>query len=151
MKQLGHSFWTMLLVAATAVQAQTSAVQAQTTAVVDAADYFTNQPYGWATCSDAEGTPYTVDGGFRNSNPKTVVLYSSGGDDRQAIMDAINFRPEVPDKYQPTEEIIDEGYAVLSFCYNEVTSDDGDFTDGLAGLVYPEGKRDPDSCGKIGT
>ncbi len=89
MKQLGHSFWTMLLVAATAVQAQTSAVQAQTTAVVDAADYFTNQPFGWATCSDADGTPYTVDGGFRNSNPKTVVLYSSGGDDRQAIMDAI--------------------------------------------------------------
>ena len=62
----------------------------------------------------------------------------------------INFRPEVPDKYQPTEEIIDAGYAVLSFCYNEVTSDNGDFTDGLAGLVYPEGKRDPDSCGKIG-
>ena len=62
----------------------------------------------------------------------------------------INFRPEVPDKYQPTEEIIDAGYAVLSFCYKEVTSDNGDFTDGLAGLVYPEGKRDPDSCGKIG-
>ncbi|MBR6579103.1 MAG: alpha/beta hydrolase [Clostridia bacterium] len=62
----------------------------------------------------------------------------------------INFRPEVPDKYQPTEEIIDAGYAVLSFCYKEVTSDDGDFTDGLAGLVYPEGKRDSDSCGKIG-
>lgn len=62
----------------------------------------------------------------------------------------INFRPDVPDKYQPTEEIIDAGYAVLSFCYKEVTSDDGDFTDCLAGLVYKDGKRAPDSCGKLG-
>ena len=62
----------------------------------------------------------------------------------------INFRPNVPDIYQPTEEIVDAGYAVLSFCYKEVTSDDGDFTSGLAGLVYPDGKRDPDSCGKLG-
>lgn len=62
----------------------------------------------------------------------------------------INFRPDVPDKYQPTEELIDAGYAVLSFFYKEVTSDNGDFTDGLAGLVYPDGKRNPDSCGKLG-
>ena len=62
----------------------------------------------------------------------------------------INFRPDVPDKYQPTEEIVDAGYAVLSFCYKEVTSDEGDFTNGLAGLVYPDGKRNPDACGKLG-
>ena len=52
----------------------------------------------------------------------------------------INFRPDVPDKYQPTEELIDAGYAVFSFCYTEVSSDDGDFTNGLAGLIYPDGK-----------
>ncbi len=62
----------------------------------------------------------------------------------------INFRPDVPDKYQPTEEIIDAGYAVLSFCYEEVSSDNGDFTNGLAGLIYPDGKRPADGCGKIG-
>lgn len=62
----------------------------------------------------------------------------------------INFRPDVPDRYQPTEEIVDNGYAVLSFCYEDVTSDDGDFTNGLAGVVYPDGKRAPDACGKIG-
>ena len=44
----------------------------------------------------------------------------------------INFRPDVPDRYQPTEEIIDNGFAVLSFCYKEVTSDDGDFTNGVS-------------------
>ena len=62
----------------------------------------------------------------------------------------INFRDLVPDRYQPTEELVDAGYAVLSFCYKDVTSDDGDFTDGLAGLVYPGGRREADQCGKIG-
>lgn len=62
----------------------------------------------------------------------------------------INFQDLVPDKYQPTEELVDEGYAVLSFCYKDVTSDDGDFTNGLAGLIYPEGVREKEQCGKIG-
>ena len=50
----------------------------------------------------------------------------------------------------PTEEIIDAGYATLTFCYKDVTSDDGDFTNGLAGVVYPDGTKDDDRCGKIG-
>lgn len=62
----------------------------------------------------------------------------------------INFRPDVPDRYQPTEEIVDNGYAILSFCYHDVSTDDGDFTNGLAGVVYPNGERKPDQCGKIG-
>ena len=62
----------------------------------------------------------------------------------------VNFRPNVPDTYQPTEEIIDNGYAILSFYYEDVTSDNGDFTNGLAGVVYPDGNRDAHQCGKIG-
>ncbi len=62
----------------------------------------------------------------------------------------INFRDLVPDKYQPTEELIDAGFATLTFCYTDVSSDDGDFTNGLAGVVYPDGVRKRDDCGKIG-
>lgn len=62
----------------------------------------------------------------------------------------INFRPNVPDLYQPTEELIDRGHAVLSFDYRDVTSDSGDFSDGLAGVVYPDGEQTADGCGKIG-
>ena len=62
----------------------------------------------------------------------------------------INFRDLIPDRCQPTEELVDEGYATLTFCYKDVTSDDGDFTNGLAGVVYPDGKREADQCGKIG-
>lgn len=62
----------------------------------------------------------------------------------------INFRDLIPDRYQPTEELVDAGFATLTFNYKDVTSDDGDFTNGLAGILYPGGKRDADQCGKIG-
>lgn len=62
----------------------------------------------------------------------------------------INFRNNIPDEYQPTEEIIDAGYATLTFCYKDVTSDDDDFKNGLAGIIYPNGKRKDNDCGKIG-
>lgn len=62
----------------------------------------------------------------------------------------INFRDLIPDRYQPTEELIDNGYATLTFCYHDVTRDNDDFSDGLAGIIYPDGKQTDDGCGKIG-
>ncbi|MBQ2859273.1 MAG: hypothetical protein IJE82_02830, partial [Alphaproteobacteria bacterium] len=62
----------------------------------------------------------------------------------------VNFRDLNPDRYMPTEELIDNGFAVLSIYYNDVATDDGDFTKGLAGVLYPDGKRKTDTdCGKI--
>lgn len=61
----------------------------------------------------------------------------------------VNFRPDVPDRYMPTEELIDNGFAVLSLWYGDVTSDDGDFTNGLAGVLYENGKRRSNDPGKI--
>ncbi len=61
----------------------------------------------------------------------------------------INFRDAVPDSYMPSEEISDHGFACFSFCYHDVTRDNADFTDGLAGLLYPDGKRKPSDPGKI--
>lgn len=61
----------------------------------------------------------------------------------------INFRPDVPDRYQPTEELVDHGYAVLSFCYKDVTQDNGDMTEGLAGVLYKDGTRKANDPGKI--
>jgi len=39
----------------------------------------------------------------------------------------INFTDLIPDQYQPTEEVIDCGYATSTFCYQDVTVDNGDF------------------------
>ena len=66
----------------------------------------------------------------------------------------LNFRPDIPDRYQPTEEILDHGFNILTICYNDVTVDDpygtqGDFTNGLAGVLYPDGTRKKTDAGKL--
>ena len=53
-------------------------------------------------------------------------------------------------EHKPTEEIIDNGYAIISMIYKDVSSDDGDFTNGIAGLLYKNGERGDTDCGKIG-
>jgi hypothetical protein len=61
----------------------------------------------------------------------------------------IAFRPDIPDRYYPVEEIIDNGFAAASFCYKDVAPDTDDgFTGGIAGM-YSGGKRTPDEWGKI--
>lgn len=61
----------------------------------------------------------------------------------------IAFRPNIPDKYFPVEEIIDNGFATASFCYQDVAPDtDDDFKNGLASM-YKKNKRSSDDWGKI--
>lgn len=60
----------------------------------------------------------------------------------------ISFRPAVPDKYLPSEELADRGYAVASFCYQSVTADNSDFQDGLAGALAID-RSQPDASGKL--
>lgn len=60
----------------------------------------------------------------------------------------ISFRSNFPDKYLPVEEICDRGWAVASFCYKDVTADNSDFQDGLAGVLAID-RRLPDASGKL--
>lgn len=70
--------------------------------------------------------------------------------EKRPLFVQINFRPDVPDIYQPTEEIFDNGFAIASFCYKDVTSDNNDFSNGLAKTIYPDGvKKDGNGTGKI--
>lgn len=62
----------------------------------------------------------------------------------------IAFRPNIPDRYLPIEEITDEGFAVATFCYNDIAADrDDDFTEGLAGLLKKDDGRADNDTGKI--
>ncbi len=61
----------------------------------------------------------------------------------------VNFWSDITNRYQPTEEIIDHGYAVLSFCYEDVTSDDRDFKNGIAPLFLKGETREATEPGKI--
>lgn len=44
----------------------------------------------------------------------------------------ISFYREFPNKYLPVEEICDKNFAVISFCYEDVSSDNDDFSNGLS-------------------
>lgn len=65
----------------------------------------------------------------------------------------LNFRPNVPDRSQPTEEILDHGFAIATLYYEMVTNDHWPvrpsdlYADGLAGK-YPRDKQS--GWGKIG-
>ena len=65
-----------------------------------------------------------------------VKLAVPAGEGEHPLFVCINFRPETPDRYLPSEEICDRGYAVLSIYYNDVSVDRQDhFVDGLANLL----------------
>ena len=60
----------------------------------------------------------------------------------------LNFRPNVPDEYYPTEEMVDRGVGVLTIYYNDVSIDDDTFGAGLE-QIFREGEREDDGFGKI--
>lgn len=59
----------------------------------------------------------------------------------------LSFYKEIPNKHIPVEEICDNNFAVISFCYEDVTSDDDNFNDGLARYFCAEDNND--KVGKI--
>ncbi len=61
----------------------------------------------------------------------------------------ISFRNQETDRYMPVEEIIDNGFAVLSFCYEDVSNDCNDFEDGLAGIITRKLGRGATTPGKL--
>ena len=90
----------------------------------------------------------TVKTGDREfSFPFITALHTDGKKRPFFIHD--NFRSAAPDLYMPTEEILDNGFDILSFCYKDVTSDDNDFTNGIADIFVGAGERRPTQCGKI--
>ena len=61
-----------------------------------------------------------------------------------------NFHPMGSTPYFPIEELSESEADFLVFCYRDISSDDGDFSSGLAKLLLPEGQKTNETCGKIG-
>lgn len=61
----------------------------------------------------------------------------------------LNFRGNVPDRLYPTEEIAEAGFDVLCVNYTDISSDDDDFSNGLAGILLPNGQQKGDDASKI--
>lgn len=60
----------------------------------------------------------------------------------------IAFSDNVPDKFMPSEEIADGGFACFSFCYKDITDDNDNFKDKAAKILSPK-RRTLTSPGKI--
>ena len=53
----------------------------------------------------------------------------------------ISFYPEFPNQYLPVEEICDRGFAIIQYCYTDITSDDDDFNNGLSKYFFKDEKN----------
>lgn len=56
---------------------------------------------------------------------------------------SISFYSHIPNFSLPAEEIVEEGFAVFSFHYTDITTDDNNFSAGLAGLLEPREEHSP--------
>jgi hypothetical protein len=74
-----------------------------------------------------------------------VNVVKPKGNKKNPAVVHIAFRPDIPDKYYPAEEVLDLGLTVFTFCYQDVTTDD-DFESGLAAMY----DRNKWTWGKIG-
>ena len=67
----------------------------------------------------------------------------------------INFRNYVPDRYLPSEELVDRGFAVISFCYQDVSKDLGRDLDGVSNdvdlhdVLFSDMEKASNHCGRI--
>jgi len=89
---------------------------------------------------------FTVAKGEEQSSFPVHIYQPTKVSDPEMIIE-INFHPELPNKYFPIEELMDRGVAVAHFNYNDVTSDNDDFSNGIARLLTD--RCDPHAAGKI--
>lgn len=61
-----------------------------------------------------------------------------------------NFHPIYASRYFPMEELTESDVDFISCAYTDVSSDDRDFSNGLAPLLLPNGQDTDTTCGKIG-
>ncbi len=65
-----------------------------------------------------------------------LKLFMPHGEGKRKLITVINFTANPYDKYIPSEEIIDNGFALAYIYYEDITADNGDFGDKLAAF-YP--------------
>ena len=100
---------------------------------------------GRASCN--KHIAHCVIDGKEFSFPFYAVLPLDG--EKHPFFVHVNFGDRIPDRYQPTEELVENGFGVLLVNYQDVTTDDGDMTNGLAGILFEDSKRRPNDPGKI--
>ena len=93
----------------------------------------------------------TVDFTLTNKNGShTFTIHQFLHTDGEKHPPFLHIAGRYPGNFVPEEEIVENGYNLIIFVYTEITSDDPDFTTGIAPLIFPEGRKNSTDCGKIG-
>ncbi len=71
------------------------------------------------------------------------------GNGKFPVIFHLKFGNNVSDETMSPEELVNKGFVRFSFYYEDITSDDGDMTNGLAGVLYENGQRGDSDAGKI--
>lgn len=102
---------------------------------------------GYLACGKAyhDKIEFTFEKNGKKSSFIVDILKPVKVDDPDFVVQ-LDFVSGVPTKYFPHEELMDRGIAVAHVNYKEITSDDGDFNNGIAALFN---RNNPYSAGKI--
>ena len=93
----------------------------------------------------------TVDFTMTNKNGShTFPVHQFLHTDGKKYPTILHIAGRYPGNFVPEEEIVEEGYNLIIYRFNDITSDNGDFTTGIAPLVFPNGRQNDTDCGKIG-
>lgn len=91
------------------------------------------QGVNFAGKAEWESVFFTFEGNGKSHTVRCELILPKNKENIPVFL-FMDFEAKVPSKYLPVEEILDGGFGVLAFCYKDVTSDDGDFTNGLCSL-----------------
>ena len=91
----------------------------------------------------------TVNANERSHSFRVDRLLHKDGKKRPTVI-LNNFHPIYASRYFAIEEISEMDIDVISVVYTDACSDDGDFENGLAPLLLPNGQDTDTTCGKIG-
>ncbi len=98
------------------------------------------QPVNFAGKAEWQRVSFTFEGKGKAHTVECELILPKEKSDFGVFV-SIDFSKETPSKYLPVEEIIDGGFGIFKVFYEDVTSDDGDFANGLCGLVDGAGKE----------
>ena len=106
--------------------------------------------YGQYACGTVEHTyvTLTITVGEKSQSIRVDRLLHNDGKKRPLVL-FNNFHPMYASRYFALEEMTEKDVNFLCYCYEDITSDNNDFSNGIAPLLLPNGQENGEDCGKI--
>lgn len=98
------------------------------------------QGVNFASKADWDRVSFTFSLGEKTHTVETELILLKDEPLDKPIFIYIDFSKETPSKYLPVEEILDNGCNIFKVFYQDITTDDGDFENGLCAFLSGGGK-----------